>query len=63
MFKIMQILKTCYFMFNGNSIKPNPTDVSMKATRCQYDIKKVVGVTDTTACKSRGSDVPGCAWV
>lgn len=50
-------------MFNGNSIKPNPTDVSMKATRCQYDIKKVVGVTDTTACKSRGSDVPGCTWV
>ena len=40
MFKIRQTLKACYFMFDGNIIKPNPTNVSMKAARCQCNIKK-----------------------
>lgn len=50
-------------MFDGSFVKANLTNVSTKADGCQYNIKKAVGVTDTTECSSRGADVPGCVWV
>lgn len=46
-FEIRQTLKTCYFIFDGNIIKPNPTNVSMKAARCQCNIKKKLQALQT----------------